>query len=81
MNLQQFELFGIFNGVVLLLLLLDLFVFHKKDHVVSIKEALAWSGFWIALSLFFNVLIYYFYAEWTLLPQAPDTTAAAFWEM
>lgn len=76
MNLQQFELFGIFNAVVILLLLLDLFVFHKKDHVVSIKEALAWTGFWIALAIIFNVLIYYYYADWVLLPQHPNTSAA-----
>ncbi|AMM50050.1 integral membrane protein TerC [Rufibacter sp. DG15C] len=48
-----------FNVVVLVLLALDLFVFHRKSHVVKIKEALGWSAFWIALSLAFNVLIYY----------------------
>lgn len=45
---------------VLIMLLLDLGVFHKKNTVVKIKEALAWSLFWIALSLIFNVGIYYF---------------------
>jgi tellurite resistance protein TerC len=48
-----------FNVVVLVLLALDLFVFHRKSHVVKIKEALGWSAFWIALSLAFNVLIYF----------------------
>lgn len=48
-----------FNVVVLILLALDLFVFHRKTHVVKIKEALLWSVFWIALSLAFNVFIYY----------------------
>ncbi|RNI29335.1 TerC family protein [Rufibacter latericius] len=48
-----------FNAFVLLLLALDLFVFHRKTHVVKIKEALLWSAFWIALSLAFNVGIYY----------------------
>lgn len=49
----------IFNVFVLLLLGLDLFVFHRKEHEVKIKEALLWSLFWIVLSLCFNVLIYY----------------------
>ncbi len=48
-----------FNAFVLLLLGLDLFVFHRKEHEVKIKEALLWSAFWIALSLSFNVFIYY----------------------
>jgi len=48
-----------FNIFVLLLLGLDLFVFHRKEHEVKIKEALLWSAFWIALSMGFNLLIYY----------------------
>ncbi|KAA6432239.1 TerC family protein [Rufibacter glacialis] len=48
-----------FNAFVLLLLALDLFVFHRKTHEVKIKEALWWSAFWIALSMAFNVLVYY----------------------
>ncbi|MDX5420813.1 MAG: TerC family protein [Hymenobacteraceae bacterium] len=49
----------LFNAFVLLLLALDLFVFHRKEHEVKIKEALLWSLFWVVLSLAFNVLIYY----------------------
>ena len=44
---------------VLLLLALDLFVFHRKAHEVKIKEAILWTLFWIALSLGFNLYIYY----------------------
>ena len=47
-----------FNGFVLALLLLDLLVFNRRAHVVSMREALGWSAFWIALSLSFNYLIY-----------------------
>jgi tellurite resistance protein TerC len=49
----------IFNVFILLLLGLDLFVFHRKEHAVKVKEALLWSAFWIALSLIFNAVIYY----------------------
>lgn len=52
-----------FNVFVLLMLALDLGVFHKKLHVVSVKEALTWSGVWIALALVFNVFIYYQFGE------------------
>ncbi|MFC6999068.1 TerC family protein, partial [Rufibacter roseus] len=48
-----------FNAFVVALLALDLFVFHRKTHVVKIKEALLWSAFWVLLSLAFNVGIYY----------------------
>ncbi len=50
----------IFNLFVLAMLALDLFVFHRDAHVVRIKEALGWSAFWVALSLAFNALIYYY---------------------
>jgi len=40
---------------------LDLGVFHRKDKVITIRSALAWSAFWITLALLFNVLIYLLY--------------------
>jgi TerC family integral membrane protein len=49
----------IFNLFVLALLALDLGVFHRHSHRVGIKEALVWSGVWIALALLFNLGIYY----------------------
>jgi tellurite resistance protein TerC len=49
----------IFNVFVLVLLALDLLVFHRKAHEVKIKEAILWTLFWIALSLAFNLFIYY----------------------
>jgi tellurite resistance protein TerC len=47
-----------FNAFVLAMLLLDLLVFNRKAHVVSMREALGWSAFWVALSLSFNYLVY-----------------------
>jgi len=43
---------------VILLLALDLGVFHRKSHEVKIKEALTWSVVWISLALIFNYGIY-----------------------
>mgnify|MGYP003393385523 CR=1 FL=1 len=48
-----------FNVFVLAMLALDLGVFHRKAHVIRVKEALVWSGVWIALALTFNALIYF----------------------
>jgi tellurite resistance protein TerC len=48
-----------FNLFVLAMLALDLGVFHRKTHDVKWKEALAWSGVWIALALIFNVMLYF----------------------
>jgi tellurite resistance protein TerC len=48
----------IFAGIILCVLALDLFVFNKKTHQVSFKEALIWSGIWIILALLFAVYIW-----------------------
>ena len=42
------------------MLVLDLGVFHRKEHEVKIKEALIWTCVWITLALIFNYGIYYF---------------------
>jgi tellurite resistance protein TerC len=49
-----------FVGLVVLLLALDLGVFHRKAHEVSFREAATWTVVWIALSLLFNLLLYNF---------------------
>jgi tellurite resistance protein TerC len=48
-----------FNAFVLIMLALDLGVFHRKAHEVSIKEALIWTGIWIGLAMLFNLFIYH----------------------
>ncbi|HET9212323.1 MAG TPA: TerC family protein [Thermoanaerobaculia bacterium] len=48
-----------FNLLILLLLALDLGVFHRKAHAVSLKEAAAWSAVWVALALAFNAVIWW----------------------
>jgi tellurite resistance protein TerC len=51
----------VFNLFVLAMLALDLGVFHRKSHRVSIREALIWSAIWIALAMLFNLGIYYWF--------------------
>lgn len=49
------------------MLALDLGVFHRKAHVVRLKEALGWSVVWICLALLFNLLIYFWLGSETAL--------------
>ena len=50
-----------FIAFVLLMLALDLGVFHRKAHVVSVREAIAWSAVWLAMGLSFSVFVYFAY--------------------
>ncbi|HEX7118371.1 MAG TPA: TerC family protein [Longimicrobiales bacterium] len=49
-----------FNALVLAMLALDLFVFHREAHEVRVREAAGWSIFWVLLSLAFNAGVYRF---------------------
>jgi len=49
-----------FNVFVLAMLALDLGVFHRKAHVVSVKESITWTVVWVALALLFNAGIWHF---------------------
>ncbi|OGB68514.1 MAG: hypothetical protein A2Y94_14115 [Caldithrix sp. RBG_13_44_9] len=49
--------------LILVLLALDLGVFHRKMHRISSREAILWTIFWIFLGLLFNVFIYYAYSN------------------
>ena len=49
-----------FNAFILLMLALDLGVFHRKSHVVGIKEAAAWTVAWVALALVFNLGVWHY---------------------
>ncbi len=62
-----------FIGLVLLLLALDLGVFHRKAHTVKFREAATWSVVWITLALLFSFLLYQ-YALWKF-PQDPRLMA------
>ncbi|MFZ4616234.1 MAG: TerC family protein [Rectinemataceae bacterium] len=68
-----------FNLFVLAMLGLDLGVFHRKAHEVSIREAAVWSVVWISLAMLFNLLIYLYWDR--IAPAsdlAPDEASLAF---
>ena len=45
------------------MLALDLGVFQRRAHAVSVREAAVWSGVWVFLSLSFNLLLYWMWPE------------------
>ncbi|HEX2643496.1 MAG TPA: TerC family protein [Thermoanaerobaculia bacterium] len=49
-----------FNLFILAMLALDLGVFHRKSHEVSMREATVWSLVWVSLALIFNAALWYF---------------------
>lgn len=52
-----------FNVFVLLMLALDLGVFHRQAHKVGFKEAMGWTFAWISLALIFNVGVYFWFGS------------------
>jgi len=66
-----------FIAFVLLMLALDLGVFHKNAHEVSTREACAWSAVWVALALSFNFFFYKF-ALWKLASDPRLTSIPGF---
>lgn len=50
-----------FLALVIFFLALDLGVFHRTAHIVSLKESAVWSAIWVACALLFSIFIYYGY--------------------
>ena len=50
-----------FNVFVLAMLALDLGVFHRKAHVVSLKESFTWTAVWVVLALVFNAGVWHYF--------------------
>jgi tellurite resistance protein TerC len=61
--------YGAFTAFVLMLLAVDLGLFHREAHAVTFREAAAWSLVWVALSLAFNYGLYT-YAGWSFAADA-----------
>lgn len=60
-------LWASFNFFVLVMLALDLGVFHRKSHEVGIREALIWTSVWITLAMIFNLFIYFYFDKETAI--------------
>ncbi len=62
---QYWWFYAGFTAFIVGLLALDLGVFHRDSHEVSVKESLIWSAVWISLGLLFGVGLWQ-YALWQL---------------
>ncbi|NPV62003.1 MAG: TerC family protein [Methanotrichaceae archaeon] len=60
----------VFCLTVLILLALDLGVFHRKSQQIAVKEAMIWSIIWIAVAAIFNVLVYFWHGQETAVEFA-----------
>jgi tellurite resistance protein TerC len=69
--------YAAFTAFVLMLLALDLGVFHRNAHEVSFREAAVWSVVWVALALIFNFGLYQ-YALWKFPQDARLTGLPGF---
>jgi tellurite resistance protein TerC len=57
---NQMFLWGGFILFVLVMISIDLGLFHRKSHAVKTKEALIWCAVWVSLALLFNVGVYHY---------------------
>ena len=53
-------MWGGFSAFVITVLTLDLGVFHRRAHTVSLREAAAWTLVWVSLALVFNAGVWHF---------------------
>lgn len=51
----------LFLSAVVFFLALDLGIFNRTPHIISIKEASMWTGIWVTLSFLFSGVIYWLY--------------------
>ena len=64
---HSFLLWTVFNVFIVTMLVIDLVVFHGKEHEESIREALIWTGVWITLAVIFGIGVYYYMGTQTAL--------------
>src|SRR5215813_6983554 len=57
--------YAVFTAVVVLLLAVDLGVFHRRAHSVGFREATIWTAVWAGLGLNFRFGLYQ-YASWKI---------------
>lgn len=52
-----------FNAFVLVAIFVDMVVFHRRPHKISLREALLWSAVWISLAVLFGMGIFHYYGR------------------
>ncbi|MCY2926248.1 MAG: TerC/Alx family metal homeostasis membrane protein, partial [Planctomycetota bacterium] len=58
---MKYVAYGLFLLLVVMFLILDLGVFHRKAHEVHMKEAVTWSVVWLTVGVAFSAFVYFAY--------------------
>ncbi len=61
--MNETYLWPIFGVIFVAAITLDLFVFNRKAHVIPLKEALKLVGYWVALAIVFDVIVYFYLGQ------------------
>jgi tellurite resistance protein TerC len=69
-------LYGVFTALVLAVLALDLGVFHRQAHVVTFREAAAWSVVWVVLGLAVGAALWWYAGSALAEPERAAALAA-----
>lgn len=56
-------IWGLFIGLIIIFLALDLGVFHKHDHEIKAKEAGIWTAIWVTVAMGFSGVIYWLFSD------------------
>lgn len=68
----------IFIAAIILFLMIDLGVFNREAHVISVKEASIWTSVWVSLAILFSLMIYLIYQKgWIPNPENLKPSSAA----
>lgn len=69
-------IWALFILMIIIFLAIDLGVFNREAHVISVKEASLWTGLWVSLALLFTLAVYYIYTK-ELVANPTDLTPQA----
>ncbi|HVJ69515.1 MAG TPA: TerC family protein [Caulifigura sp.] len=59
--MTTFVIWALFLTFIAAMVALDLGVFHRKSHTISVKEAMKWTLIWVTIALLFDGVVYYLY--------------------
>jgi len=76
--MQTFLIWSGFLTFIAFMVALDLGVFHRKSHTISVREAMKWTLIWVTIALLFDGVVYYLYDSGLLkgIERIPDKAAA-----
>jgi tellurite resistance protein TerC len=57
---HSLTLWVVFNLFIVSMLIIDLMVFNRKPHEISIRESLVWTGIWVVLAIIFGIGLYFY---------------------